>query len=330
MSEPYDVIRFSGHNVNQQWLEQRKKGVGGSDVSAIMGLSRYKGPYALWAEKSGLVIPEDISDKPAVMVGNALEDPIRRWFRDRHPELVVTASNCILRSKRRPWAQASLDGVCHIRGSSRSDKSSYAVLEIKTVGERSIKDWYDDSGKLTLPIYYLCQVTHYLSVTGWSKAYVAALFGNRELVELEIMRDEDDIRAVESAVDEFWQRVQTGDEPPVDGSPGEAEALFKRHQTSDGEVWDCGDMPREVADYIYYKETADAAKERLEKAGNALKRLIGDRKGIKCPDYIVTWPRGTRKTFDKKRFMADHPDLYEQYVTACPSNSGIRIKERKK
>ena len=328
MSEPYDVIRFSGHNVNQQWLEQRKKGVGGSDVSAIMGLSRYKGPYALWAEKSGLVIPEDISDKPAVMVGNALEDPIRRWFRDRHPELVVTASNCILRSKRRPWAQASLDGVCHIRGSSRSDKSSYAVLEIKTVGERSIKDWYDDSGKLTLPIYYLCQVTHYLSVTGWSKAYVAALFGNRELVELEIMRDEDDIRAVESAVDEFWRRVQTGEAPQVDGAPGEAEVIFKRHPKSGDEMVETEGIPRELADYIFYKEVLDKAKKNVDKAGDALKELIGDNKGLYSDDCIVTWPRGERKKFDSKRFMADHPDLYEQYVTVCPSNSGIRIRER--
>ena len=303
----------------EAWLDQRRKGVGGSDVAAIMGLSPYRGAYEVWAEKSGLIEAPDISDKPAVIWGNILEPVVGEHYAENHPDREVRRLNAVCQSIERPWAQASLDYEV------KDPELGWGVLEIKTAGQRSEGKWDDG-----VPLFYQTQVAHYLSVTGRAFADVAVLIGGQDYREYRIMRDEDDIRAVESAVDEFWRRVQTGDEPPVDGSPGEAEALFKRHQTSDGEVWDCGDMPREVADYIYYKETADAAKERLEKAGNALKRLIGDRKGIKCPDYIVTWPRGTRKTFDKKRFMADHQDLYEQYVTACPSNSGIRIKERKK
>lgn len=303
----------------EAWLEQRRKGVGGSDVAAIMGLSPYRGAYEVWAEKSGLIEAPDISNKPAVIWGNILEPVVGEHYAENHPDREVRRLNAVCQSIERPWAQASLDYEV------KDPELGWGVLEIKTAGQRSEGKWDDG-----VPLFYQTQVAHYLSVTGRAFADVAVLIGGQDYREYRIMRDEDDIRAVESAVDEFWQRVQTGEEPPVDGSPGEAEALFKRHQTSDGEVWDCGDMPREVADYIYYKETADAAKERLDKAGNALKRLIGDRKGISCPDYVVTWPRGTRRTFDKKRFMADHPDLYEQYVTVGPSNSGIRIKERNK
>lgn len=303
----------------EAWLDQRRKGVGGSDVAAIMGLSPYRGAYEVWAEKSGLIEAPDISDKPAVIWGNILESVIGDHYAENHPDREVRRLNAVCQSIERPWAQASLDYEV------KDPELGWGVLEIKTAGQRSEGKWDDG-----VPLFYQTQVAHYLSVTGRAFADVAVLIGGQDYREYRIMRDEDDIRAVESAVDEFWQRVQTGDEPPVDGSPGEAEALLKRHQTSDGEVWDCGDMPREVADYIYYKETADAAKESLEKAGNALKRLIGDHKGIKCPDYIVTWPRGTRKTFDSKRFMADHPDLYEQYANVGPSNSGIRIRERKK
>lgn len=303
----------------EAWLDQRRKGVGGSDVAAIMGLSPYRGAYEVWAEKSGLIEAPDISDKPAVIWGNILEPVVGEHYAENHPDREVRRLNAVCQSIERPWAQASLDYEV------KDPELGWGVLEIKTAGQRSEGKWDDG-----VPLFYQTQVAHYLSVTGRAFADVAVLIGGQDYREYRIMRDEDDIRAVESAVDEFWQRVQTGDEPPIDGSPGEAEALFKRHQTSDGEVWDCGDMPREVADYIYYKETADAAKERLAKAGNALKRLIGDHKGIKCPDYIVTWPRGTRKTFDSKRFMADHPDMYEQYANVGPSNSGIRITERKK
>lgn len=303
----------------EAWLDQRRKGVGGSDVAAIMGLSPYRGAYEVWAEKSGLIEAPDISDKPAVIWGNILEPVVGEHYAENHPDREVRRLNAVCQSIERPWAQASLDYEV------KDPELGWGVLEIKTAGQRSEGKWDDG-----VPLFYQTQVAHYLSVTGRAFADVAVLIGGQDYREYRIMRDEDDICAVESAVDEFWQRVQTGDEPPIDGSPGEAEALFKRHQTSDGEVWYCGDMPREVADYIYYKETADAAKERLAKAGNALKQLIGDHKGIKCHDYIVTWPRGTRKTFDSKRFMADHPDLYEQYANAGPSNSGIRIKERKK
>lgn len=302
----------------EAWLDQRRKGVGGSDVAAIMGLSPYRGAYEVWAEKSGLIEAPDISDKPAVIWGNILESVIGDHYAESHPDREVRRLNAVCQSIERPWAQASLDYEV------KDPDLGWGVLEIKTAGQRSEGKWDDG-----VPLFYQTQVAHYLSVTGRQFADVAVLIGGQDYREYRIMRDEDDMRAVESAVDEFWRRVQTGEEPHVDGSPGEAEALFKLHQTSDGEVWDCGDMPREVADYIYYKETADAAKDRLEKAGNALKRLIGDRKGIKCPDYIVTWPRGTRKTFDKKRFMTEHPDLYEQYVNVGPSNSGIRITERK-
>ncbi len=35
----------------QEWLEDRKKGIGGSDVGTILGLNKWKSPYQLWLEK---------------------------------------------------------------------------------------------------------------------------------------------------------------------------------------------------------------------------------------------------------------------------------------
>ena len=36
-----------------QFLAGRKKGIGGSDVAAILGFSPYKSPYQLWLDKTG-------------------------------------------------------------------------------------------------------------------------------------------------------------------------------------------------------------------------------------------------------------------------------------
>ena len=55
------------------WLEQRRKGVGGSDVAPIMDLSKWRSCYEVWAEKVGLIQPADLSDKESVQWGNILE-----------------------------------------------------------------------------------------------------------------------------------------------------------------------------------------------------------------------------------------------------------------
>lgn len=70
---------------NAEWLQQRTHGIGGSDVAAIMGISKYKSAYALYMEKVGLLQPEDISDKPAVHWGCVLEPIVGEEYKKNHP-----------------------------------------------------------------------------------------------------------------------------------------------------------------------------------------------------------------------------------------------------
>ena len=64
----------------KQWQDARKGSIGGSDAAAIVGLNPYKSAYALWAEKSGKVEPEDISMKEAVRLGHELEPYVAKRF----------------------------------------------------------------------------------------------------------------------------------------------------------------------------------------------------------------------------------------------------------
>ena len=56
----------------------RDKYIGGSDAGTILGLNPWKSPYTLWCEKTGLLTPEDISDKEAVWWGNYDEEGVAR------------------------------------------------------------------------------------------------------------------------------------------------------------------------------------------------------------------------------------------------------------
>jgi predicted phage-related endonuclease len=53
-----ELTVFTSH---EEWLEARGSRIGGSDASAVVGMNPYKTNVDLWMEKTGLIVPEDIS-----------------------------------------------------------------------------------------------------------------------------------------------------------------------------------------------------------------------------------------------------------------------------
>lgn len=199
-------ISFDGtpEEISKAWHEQRDKGVGGSDAGVIMGVNHWKNVEQLWEEKTGRIKPEDISHKPAVILGNALEPALRDEYAYRHSDVQVIEPQYMLQDTEHPWRQASLDGVITCPDGMKE------VLEIKTVGLPSTRYW--EPG--TVPISYVCQVLHYMAVSGYRRARLIAMIGNSRIVERVVERDELLIEMIEDAVDEFWNHVQA-DIPPL-------------------------------------------------------------------------------------------------------------------
>lgn len=111
----------------EEWLEARRNRIGGSDAAACMGLNPYKDNVALWEEKMGLTVPDDISDRPYVRYGAEAEAYLRGMFALDFPEYRVEYSeNNMYLNTRYPWMHASLDGVLV------DPAGRHGVLEIKT------------------------------------------------------------------------------------------------------------------------------------------------------------------------------------------------------
>ena len=67
------VIRTSTLRMSKEdWTAARRESIGGSDAAAVLGLNPWKGPFALWAEKTGAVEPEDIRRANRLMYGTSL------------------------------------------------------------------------------------------------------------------------------------------------------------------------------------------------------------------------------------------------------------------
>ncbi len=313
-NEHFTTIRCED---NAAWLEQRTKGVGGSDVAAIMGLSPWRTPAQVWLEKTGRNKPDDISDKPYVAFGNIMEPLIGKWYSDNHPDRTVRRVNAICQSIERPWAQASLDYEVK--------DGTWGVLEIKTA--RSAEDW--QSG---VPIYYQTQIIHYMTVTGRKFADVAVFFRDTcEFAEYRVELDQEDAAALVADVDNFWHNFVEADVmPQIAGTAGEISSLTEYYGKAKGAFRQLlGDLDalQAISNYQNASLREKLAKEEKTKASATLINIIGEDKGIETDVARVTWGRSQRERFDTKRFKTDHPDLYAEYASTYTQNGGLRIKE---
>ena len=136
----------------EEWRQIRAKSIGGSDAAAILGLNPYKSAYALWMEKTGKVIPEDVSGKEAVRLGNDLEDYVAKRFMEATGKKVRRENNTIFRDDL-PFAHANYD---------RLVVGEKAGLEIKTTNALHLSKFKNGE----FPANYYVQAVHYLMVSG--------------------------------------------------------------------------------------------------------------------------------------------------------------------
>lgn len=207
------------HPTREQWLEERKKGIGGSDAATILGLNPYKTSIDLWEEKTGRKDTEDISDKPYVKYGTKAEDHLRELFKLDFPQYEVThQENTIIKHPIYPFLFASLDGQL-------VDKNTgeLGILEIKTTN--ILQSMQKEKWKEKIPDNYYCQVLHYLNVTGYSFAILKAQLKydysgeiRLETKHYTILRKdvEEDIKLLREKEIEFWTKyVEKDIQPPL-------------------------------------------------------------------------------------------------------------------
>src|SRR5690606_9681273 len=75
-SLPFEVRTFK---TRDEWLQERRHGIGGSDVAAMLGLSPYMTPLELYHHKRG-EIPTPEREGEWLEWGQALEEPIAQRF----------------------------------------------------------------------------------------------------------------------------------------------------------------------------------------------------------------------------------------------------------
>lgn len=285
----------------EEWLQYRRLGIGGSDIAAICGLSKWRTPMHVYLEKLGEA-PEETKSEAAEW-GTRLEPLIAEKFAQEHPDWAIIEKKVMYCHPEKEWALANLDRmiICPKRGR--------GILEIKTASEYLKQEW--DNGNI--PDYYYVQLQWYMYIMNLDFGYFATLIGGNKYREYEVYRDDELIAQIVRLAKDFWHHyVMMRQCPPVDGSDACSKLLSRLYP----EAKSAAILPLEEVDdietYLSLKQQQKILDTTINEMENRFKALLGDHEiGVSGP-YKLKWENRTRNSIDSKRLKENYPEVYEE------------------
>ena len=278
---------------HEEWLEHRRKSIGGSDASAILGMNTYCSPYTVWADKLGKLPPNE--DNEAMRLGRDLEDYVAKRFTEKTGKKVRRENNIIINPDF-PYAHANVD---------RMVVGEDAGLECKTTSAMNLKRFKNGE----YPENYYCQCVHYLMVTGAKRWYLAVLILGVGFKDFVIERDEGEIAALAKSEEAFWEYVKNNTPPMTDGSDSTSETLTTLYPESNGNTVNLFAYEDSLKQYIAIGKQIDELKKLKDEMANNVKAFMGEAGKGESNHFKVSWGTSIRTTFDHKKFAADNPNL---------------------
>lgn len=288
----------------EEWKRERMKGIGGSDVAAVLGISRWKSAIRVYLEKIGEAPEEEVNE--AMEIGKRIEDFIADLFKEK-TGLHVVRCNAILQSSEYPWMIANVDREVY-----DPETDSWGILELKNVSQYMQKDW---EGEEIPPEAYV-QLQHYLIVTGRTWGYIAGLIGGKRFEYKRFELDEELAEEIIRREEKFWkENVLKGIPPSADATEDCTEVLKVLFPES---MRKSIDLPPEDDLIVEELETLKAQKEELEKEitlrENKLKERLGEAEAGFTGRFWVFWKSYSSKRFAQSKFKEERPKDYEAYL----------------
>jgi putative phage-type endonuclease len=302
-----------------EWLAVRRMGLGGSDAAAVCGLDRWRSPFAVWLDKTGML--DDADEATEAMSWGHLLEPVIADEVARREQVDVTRVGVVLGHPDHHFMLANVDRLV-VDPRLGPDAG---VFEIKTTSPFNALDWRDE-----IPVPVMCQVQHYLGVTGLRWALVAALIGGQRLITHVVQADDgliDSIVEIESA---FWQAVTDREPPAPDGSSSTSALLGRLYDVDPGSVRavERAEIEPALAALHFARSRQDDAEADRRAAENEIKVVMGGAEMLTdaAGEPIARWPSVESARVDVAALRRDHPTLAAQYTTTTSSRRFTIVK----
>lgn len=238
-----------------EWHAARSNGIGGSEISAVLGLSPFESRFSLWHRKAGAIGPVELDD--VMEWGHRLEGAVLGKWADNHDDDLDVHPGTFARDG---WMIANPDAL--VIDYERSDRPGEPLLTRRTIEVVEAKtspfgDGYTDDA---VPPHVRCQVLWYLGVLGLPVGHVAVLIGGHDYREYRIEFDAAEFELLAQAGAEFMASLEAGHRPDIDEHSATYEAIRELHPDIDGSEHE---LSNAVARRFLISRTQKATADRL-------------------------------------------------------------------
>lgn len=283
---------------HEEWLRWRKKGLGGSDVGAICGLNPYRTAMQVYYDKTSDEI-EDF-DNEAMRQGRELEEYVAQRFMDATGKKVRRA-NYMFVDEQNPFMLADVD---------RLVVGENAGLECKTCSPYSAEKWKD--GKI--PLHYLLQCYHYISVCNMECWYIAVLIYGQQFIYHKIERDGEIITNLIDIERNFWEEhIVKNILPTPDGSKLADSVIAEYYQKSENKVIALTGFDEKLQrreELLELMEKMEIEKNQIEQE---LKLYMGEAEMAQNDKFHISWKPVISNRIDTKLLKTEQPEIYHKY-----------------
>lgn len=265
--------------IRAAWLEQRRKGIGGSDIGAILGMSTWGTPYSVWLEKTGAVPPKE--ETPAMHFGRVLEQAIAEMYMNRVGRRLTKIEDSIPHPLY-PECRCTPDYV-------DLENPETPILSIK-YAPYSYGKWGEE-GTDDIPKPYLLQSLWEMEIFNRASSDVAVSFGKPEYKLYHVYRDVELGAWLIEQGRAWWKtHIIDGVEPLIDGSDGAAEYITRRFPRNVEPLKIASDATANLLLALAAeRKTIAIHEERKALLENQVKLFIGDAAGIESDGFRATW-----------------------------------------
>lgn len=180
-----------------EWHVQRAKGVGGSDIAAILGVSPWTTRQEVLELKAGISAPDTQRSSGALRRGVVHEEAIARRYARVNDDVIFVHCKDSWQSTLVAHQNANLDGLAYGADAIFPSK----VVEIKTSST-------PDSWVEGVPVYYRLQALWYMDAFGIQQADFAVLLDDVNYRQFTVEPLPGEMLEIHQAVDVFMDEVR--------------------------------------------------------------------------------------------------------------------------
>ncbi len=306
--------------INQDFSVDRSKYIGGSDIGAILGLSRFRSPLQVWMEKTGKEMSQ--ANSLPLRFGKFAEEFVAsEYSRSTGFELIHDESTFI-----HPGHVMFCAHIDRLVMGDGLNSPPTKILECKTTNPFSQGDW-GMIGSDEVPLPYLCQVAWYQAITGIEQADLAVLFGNSDFRIYEIVRDKELEQMIISKALHFWNEYVLKDIPPPVQSEADCHGLFSKGDPSKSVEAKTETLALTKRLQILNSEI-DSREAEVSHIKQTIMSELGEAETLTYQGKVLaTWkaPKPSSR-LDSKRLELEHPELTSNYKIPVQNSRRLVIK----